>query len=639
MTENVTSRTLQLGRGLRILSVRLVQKTGEVEEYDFRHNAMTVITGARNSSKTTTLKVIDYCLGSRDSVAEALGAAVDDKYIEVGIEVSTDGDRHQIRRTFEQGMRGRIAIDSDLEIPAQDFSKWMLEKLSWPQLTIPLGRNALTASSQVPLSFRNMLRHIYRREDSWTEFAVKEQEFLRRAVVSLFMGFAQVRYETADFEMGQAIRRLAEAEAVHRDVLSSTNESIQALVRQLGLPSIIDAASLANVRQQLAGRLSAAEAEKDSLNESAVRALQPSDDVPGLKPELPNHLEVASIEAAAAAERASSLQRILTEHERSHALVEADMARLHRLIDAVDIFEELPVRICPVCEQNVDPGRSGDPMTCYLCAQEVSGDIRQRRAEREERALNAELSDLTEAIGRAREDLREARDSEAEATERRIQISRQLHDARAGRLAPFMVALEDIAAEIGGIKQQIAALPALELILARIKSSENEVSAAQYDVDRLGKIAAGEAQTSSDIPARCSKLAERMNEFFTSFESRLWVEGMVTVSAEDLNFYVGTRPWYDSLGAEAKVLFFLAYNYALLYLSADLGLAAYPPGVLMLDNPYQQGIRPEIVLEAVNRLGMAADQNGVQVVLTQSRPASGLTAPYSEIQMPREYTS
>ena len=80
MSESVPLRPLHLGRGLRVLKVEMVQQSGEVEEYDFSQAAMTILTGPRNSSKTTTLKVIDYCFGGRGSVAEDLGAAIDEKW-------------------------------------------------------------------------------------------------------------------------------------------------------------------------------------------------------------------------------------------------------------------------------------------------------------------------------------------------------------------------------------------------------------------------------------------------------------------------------------------------------------------------------------------------------------------------------
>jgi hypothetical protein len=639
MTAPDRPRPLRLGRGLRILNVRLVQNAGEVEIYDLSRAAMTILAGPRNSSKTTTLKVIDYCLGSRDSVTEALGPAIEEKYMGVGLDVSIDGVLYQLSRSFEPGRRGRILIGRDTDIPAQEFSSWILQVLAWPQLTIPLGRNALTATQQVPLSFRSLLRHIYRREDSWTDFAVKEQEYLRRAVISLFLGFAQYKYATADFELGQAQRRLAAAEAVHRDVLESTNEAVQSVVHQLGLPPIVDMGSLDGVHSELSRRLQSAESRREAISTAASHAVQPTDDAPGLEPALPYQLERASAEAAAAAERAAALHQVLTEHERSRALVQADISRLHRLIDAVDVFDELPVRICPACEQAVDPGRSNDPATCYLCEQPVSGDLRQRRAEREERVLRSELEDLAEAITHAQEDLAKAHEVEVSASRLRASLSRQLHDARAVQLAPFIAALEDISSEIGRIEQQLAALPALRTILARREAALSAVATAEQEVKRLHLLDVEDKAASFDIPLRCAKLADRMNEFVTSFATRHWVEGLVTISSDDLTFYVGTRPWSDSLGAEAAVLFFLAYCYALLHLESDLGQKAYPPGVLLLDNPYQQDIDRDIVREAVDRIGQAADANGVQVVLTQSQPAINISEPIAVITMPREYIS
>lgn len=628
---------LRLGRGLRILGVQMVQATGEIEEYDLSRAAMTVLTGPRNSSKTTTLNVIDYCLGYDKSVARKLGAAVEEKYISLSVDIAVDGHRHRITRDFDRGRRGRVLIDDNNDLAAGELSDWLLGRLGWPRLVIPLGVNPSTATQLTPLAFRAVLRHIYRREDSWTEFASKEQEFLRRAVVSLLLGLAPSRYETAEYDLGKAQRDLNAAEAVYRNVLDSTDESVRAVVTQLGLPPIIDSASLAGVRTELHRQLTTAQAEKDALTQAAAAATQQTEPTPGLDPELPHRLEQAAADAATAAERVASLRRVVAEHRRSRELVQADVDRLHRLVDAVDVFDELPVRICPACEQKVDPSRAHDHATCYLCTQPVSGDVRKRRAEREQRALAAELDDLSDALARAEADLDQARHAEAQAAEQRVHLARQLHDRRATQLAPFMAALEDTATQIGKIKQQLAALPALEMILARRATADQAVQDAHTEVERLTGLAIAETQMASDAADRCSRLADRMNEFLTGFQDRGWVQGLVTISTDDLTFYVGTRPWDQQLGAEARVLFFLAYCFGLLHLDADLNSRACPPGVLLLDNPYQQGLPANVVLNAVNRLASAAHQHGVQVVLTQARSASGITAPRAEIVMPNEY--
>ena len=639
MIESAPPRPLRLGRGLRVLNVGMVQQSGEVEEYDFSHAAMTVLTGPRNSSKTTTLKVIDFCFGGRGSVAEELGAAIDEKYAALSVNIAIDGVHYRLLREFEHGRRGRVKIDDDTDLLVGEVSEWLLGKLGWPSLSIPLGRNAITATQQTPLTFRSALRHIYRREDSWTDFAAKEQEYLRRAVVSLFLGFAPQRYETADYDLGQAQREIAAAEAVFRDVLTSTDESVRAVVSQLGLPPVLNSDSLGGVRAELMQRLAAVRSQRDSITDSAALAAQSADGMPGFDPDLPARLEHASAQAAGAAEEAASLRLVVAEHERSRSLVASDIARLHRLVDAVDIFDELPVRICPACEQSVDPKRPHDDATCYLCMQPVSGDIRRRRAEREQRALATEQEDLGDALSRAQADLDGAHRMEASATKRRARLAHSLQDARVSRLAPFMAALEDVATEIGRVEQQLAALPALETILSRRVAAEQAVKTARREVARLSDLGNADARGASDTSERCAELADHMNDFLSHFQDRGWVAGLVTVSADDLTFYVGTRPWEDNLGAEARVLFFLAYSFALLHLSARPDQRTCAPGLLLLDNPYQQGLSADVVVDAISRIANAAERLGTQVVVTQARNADAITAPHIEIRMPQEYAT
>ena len=638
MNESAQTHPLRRGRGLRVIQVRMVLSTGESEEYIFDGAATTALIGPANSSKTTTLNVIDYCLGDRDSVGSALGAAIEEKYLAVATEITIDGAPHRLTREFAFGRRGRILVDETLALSPPELSDWLLQRLGWPRLSIPLGRNPATATQLTTLSFRSCLRHIYRKEDSWTEFANKEEEFLRRAVVSLFLGFAPSRYETAEYELGRAQREVAGAEAVHRDVLASTDEAVGALVTQLNLPPVIDITSLGSVQAELAQRLGTATAERDELTARASQAAKAHDqETPGLDPDLPEELERAASEAAAAAQAVASLQELLSEHEHSKSLVEGDLSRLQRLSDAVDAFDDVPVRLCPACEQIVDPGRFHNESACYLCSQPVSGDIRKRRAEREQRSLQAELIEIAEAIARTRTDLEKARRSEEEWSERRRQLANKLHDARVSSLAPFMAALEDVSTDIGRIRQQIAAIPALRTILMRRAAALAAVQKAQSEVERLRHLADQEAGTASDATDRCAAFADRMNEFLSGFRAITWSEGPVTISAEDLTFYVGTRPWNEQLGAENKVLFFQAYNYALLHLTLLQDKRTCSPGVLMLDNPFQQGLSPVIVVDAIERLAALAERSGSQLIIAQHRDANRIRFPHAEIHMAHEY--
>ncbi|WP_314249836.1 hypothetical protein [Streptomyces sp. DSM 40907] len=97
-----------------------------------------------------------------------------------------------------------------------------------------------------------------------------------------------------------------------------------------------------------------------------------------------------------------------------------------------------------------------------------------------------------------------------------------------------------------------------------------------------------------------------MNSFLACYRDTLWVNRDVSIRDTDLTFYVGSRPWDQGLGAEAKVLFFLAYSYATLFLNEDLDQECAFPGLLLLDNPYQQGIAADVVRQALIELAEAA---------------------------------
>ncbi|WP_244927922.1 hypothetical protein [Nocardioides sp. W7] len=629
---------LRLDRGLRILEVELIENTGVVESYDFSKTPMTVIAGEPNSSKTTTLRVIDYCLGQEKSPAAALGSAIEEKYSAVAITIAINGDKHRLAREFAQGLKSKVTIDDHFPIDASDLSPWLMGKLGWPLLEVPLGRNPLTATQKVPLTFRSPLRHMYRREDSWTEFATKERQYLRSAVISLFLGFAPNRYETAEFELGEAQRALAAAHAVHRNVAESTHTVVADLSKQLGLPPILNAASIDRVRDQLAATLRQTEGQRDGISELARRAVD-GDGAPGLDRELPARLAAASQQVDQTTSRTSQLAVLLEEFGVSLRSARGEIERLQRLSDSVDVFGDLPVRLCPACEQKIDTRHQHASDDCYLCHQPVTDDRRQRRAAREIRALETEIEDLSHAIERTAVDLEQARAAEREAKALREDLAAELHDERFVLLAPFVGPLQDTSSQIGRLQQQLAALPALEAILLREENASNAVDDALAEVTRLEELATQETTARSDAQRNCSALADRMNEFLVAFNGRGWIGQQVTIAADDLTFYVGTRPWDESLGAEAKVLFFLAYSYGLVRLSGANDPSFCVPGLVILDNPHQHGLGPAIVADAISRIGNEAVRLGAQVIVTQVGHSESITAPHSVVRMPRIYAA
>ncbi|MFI9004278.1 hypothetical protein [Streptomyces sp. NPDC053541] len=129
-----------------------------------------------------------------------------------------------------------------------------------------------------------------------------------------------------------------------------------------------------------------------------------------------------------------------------------------------------------------------------------------------------------------------------------------------------------------------------------------------------------------------------MNSFLADFRGGVWVSSDVSIRDSDLTFYVGTRPWDQALGAEAKVLFFLAYSYAMLFLEQDLNLERVP-GFLLLDNPCQQGIAPSVVQRVLLQLADAARETGTQIISTQAVTPPGSSPSIRQIPMPTVYAA
>ena len=107
-----------------------------------------------------------------------------------------------------------------------------------------------------------------------------------------------------------------------------------------------------------------------------------------------------------------------------------------------------------------------------------------------------------------------------------------------------------------------------------------------------------------------------MSEFLNSIKSEPWRFGEVALAGEELSFYVGAGPWDIVLGGESKVLFLLSYHYALLHLAVDLPDVACSPGLAILDNPLQHGLRDPVVAECLDMLAAAAKKHEGQVITT-----------------------
>ena len=594
---------------IRITRVSMTAPDGEIDEIAFAKNATEVV-GPRNSGKTTYLRVIDYCLGGDDSAAAALGADVAARYNVYWIDLELAGTPHQIeRRPNEYGYAGKIFVDG-AEILQSEFSEWILLRLGWPAVRIPKARDPRNATSTVPLTFRTLLRHLYRREDSWSDFAYREEEFHRRAVLRFFLGALDAEGDLGEFAAAQAERSVSDLRARLEDAVRDADETLRGMSRTLGV-DVQAWDQLTAALDDLTDRIRVRSEERQRITDDVTAAQE----YQGALGE-----EYASLSRSVTELRRteSGLESTLRTFQDGAGLVRGEIERLERARNAIGLFEDIPVRQCPACGQDVS-ARDAVEGHCFLCSQPVTDDLRKRRIEIEQRALAEEVAEIEEQIAKTSEELQRVRDDREVRETRRLAVGAQIEDERAALLAPHVVRLEQLSGEIASLQQSQAALRGLSVLQQRVSQRRAALVAAEGELARIERLNVERADNLERVAARCAAFSADMTEYLAGLREDPWQFGEIFLRPEDMAFFVGGAPWRERLGGESKVVFLLAYHFAILRLSGRPDSGVRPPGLAIFDNPIQQGVPDRVVAEALEGLEATAVAMDACLITTLAR--------------------
>jgi len=576
--------------------------------------------------------MIDFCFGDSDPAERALGRDVVVNYQGIRLRLSINNQVHTIDRALTQsfGPLTRLVIDERQQFEPRSFSDWIMEELGWPLLEIPRGRHPRFATETVPLTFRTLLRHIYRRENSWYEFASREEEFHRRAVVAFHLGLAESRYSNEEFRVAEAQRKVRTVEGQLRELEEIGSDTVARLGEQLGLAGL----NLDNIDSLDAG-LREAEATVAQRRAWVLRRLRAS---PGFMTEPTERYKLLSAELSKQGELENQLRVALDGYIEALESNRSQLLRLDRLDDAIDVFGGMPVTLCPACQQAppLERGEAEASNVCYLCRQEVSADVRRRRLELEKRALDREYREVFEIVARTREEIEQVQSRQQQLVAEVHSLGGRLDQERAELVAPFLTELEELSREAGALAQQRATLEGLGALTGRRNQLGQELDHAFQELEEAEnalRLADAARRRGAD---RCAALADRMNEFLSGLGPEVWNFGRITIAEEDFTFFVGTRPWDDVLGGESRVMLFLAYQYALLCIGRDGSPWGYSPGLAILDNPLQQGLRDAAVGRALDQIADATQRCDSQVIATLAH-AVPITQRADIIHMRRRY--
>ena len=564
--------------------------TGNTEELEFKPG-VNVLVGPPNTGKTKWLQTLDFLLGDPGENpfegAEETGLA--EKYDAASAELMIGEERVRIERRWrETGAKTRIFVE-DEGMPAREFQQWLMSKLGIPLLHFPKG-NPMSGQTWPELSFRMLLRHIYRQQRFWGDIADKQPDGEQHACLLQFLGLAEFIF-TEDY--GQLIELKIESEKLkaRRDQYGQTLEELaRDVLSEPGLTVGVSAATVQAAERRLAQEIESLRQRRMALLSGARDRAVPAE-YRGRTAELGQKRAETLVALEELRRKAKASSERLSELSRYRAELAEELERITRAEDAGLVLADLKVTHCPACDQPVSQINVAAD-NCFLCRQHLPdepliGELGAVRLRFERDRLNGELKEaiaLLDVIGR---DTKRIAKDITTAEENLRTFENELAPARqaVGALVQEDVSAIDMAlGEASERQRQIgrisAALKVGEQLTEQVNAVETEIRPLQDRVD--------EATRAMDFDAATAQLEDGMNAYLTAIDvlrPGVWRHSPVAIDASRSGFTirVGSRRWHAVLGGTDTLYFLMAYHYGLLSLSDKAG--RHYPGLSIIDVP------------------------------------------------------
>jgi len=590
-----------------------------------------VIVGPPNAGKTQWLKILDYLLGDDKPAEESLAAEVIEKYQAAILTMSIAGKEFVVERRWkEPGFKAKVIVDGS-SMNRLDFCHELMTLLDIPTVHYPQG-DPYGPRSWPELSWRSLMRHIYRQQRFWTDLADRQPESEQHACLSQFLGMAKDLFSDEYGKLVQGNKNIQELKQKKENFLSMLQEVSLELIdaEDLGIaltPQSIDTASnrlqkeIVELQEKrdtlLKAVLDSFSGEAKSTHKETIQCL--GEDLARLQTE--REALLASLQKA---------DERLAELEAYRRLVQDELSRIQRAGHASQILTAIRITHCPACDREI-PQPSSETSKCNVCHRpmQTHSDIMvdpQQRLEFERRQLSAEIEEAKElvaALGRERD---EARSRIERINERIRQIQTDLRPTRtaAAAIMPPEIAVCDI--QIGRLEERLQQLKRIASSLNKREEISTEIAEIQKQVATL-EAKVSEQNANIDFDRKSNVLADSINSYLNLMHHKkpmLWSQKAVAVDfrKRDFRIFVGEGNWRSKLGGTATLIFLMAYHYGLMALSNE---SKYNyPGLLILDFPAELddgstvGDKENFVLEPFVDLLRRDDMVATQVIASGS---------------------
>lgn len=574
---------------LSICSLERRLATGNVEHLTFE-SGVNVFVGRPNTGKTKWLETLDFLLGDTGAnpYEQSDEEGLSDKYEAASAIICIGDETFRIERRWrEPGAKGKIFV-GDEGMLAKDFQHWLMEKLGIPLVNFPKG-NPMSGQTWPELSFRTLLRHIFRQQRFWSGLVDQQPDNEQHASLLLFLGLAE-RIYSDDYGKLVDLKLKSMRLRARREQYSETLNDLAAdLLDSEDATLSVNETTVAVAMKRLRDEVERLQMRKLEVLTIASDASLPVSDRSRIA-EL-GHARAAALEGVTMVrQKQLEVEERLAEVRRYRGDLAAEIERMARVADASELLADLKVTHCPACDQGITPYQKSDH--CFVCHQhlpeepEIAG-LGEVRLKFEQDRLNAELLEADELIAVLERDVDKQAKAYRDANEALRTIEVELGPARRAVAAVAQADVSAIDVALGKVAERLRQMgrvaAALELgksLTNQIKVLEGEITSLQEKVD--------EANRSIDFSAAANKFEEGMNSYLDALNvlrPDTWKHNMVEIeiSKSSTSFRVGRKRWRGALGGTDSLYFLMAYQYGLLSLSPVPGM--HYPGLAIIDVP------------------------------------------------------
>jgi hypothetical protein len=575
---------ISIGRIERRLSTR------NTEDLQFAPG-VNLLVGRPNTGKTKWLQTLDYLLGDpgnnpfegieEDGLAE--------KYDAAGAELIIGEERLWIERRWrELGAKTKVFVDGE-GMAVHDFQQFLMRKLGIPLLNFPKG-NPMSGQTWPGLSFRMLLRHIYRQQRFWSGTADQQPESEQHACLLQFLGHAEHVFME---EYGQLIQLKMEVDQLRarRDQYKQTLDDLaRDLLSEPGLSIGANVTSVRDAEERLAQEIETYRQRRTTLITNGRDQVVSQEHL--------GHVERLSEERAAIIVELEELRHQVKETSqrldtmrRYRSDLGEELDRLTRTEEAGEVLADLKITHCPACDQTV-ASIPPDRKHCSLCHQVLPDDLPIEelgvvRLQFERERLVGEFKEAEQLAGILQRDVTRFAAGIAAAEERLQMLENELAPTRNAVAALIQEDVSAIDMALGELNERQRGLGRISAALGVGQQLSDRILAIEHEIEPL-QARVDEAVRAMDFEVAAAQLEDGMNAYLTTINELrpgVWRHSPVAidVSRYSFTFRVGARRWHAALGGTDSLYFLMAYHYGLLGLS-DKPERHYP-GLSVIDVP------------------------------------------------------